>query len=128
MEYKTLKDEELFAIINEYTDRLKKLQAMIADYMKLTIASDAQAASIHDEYRQLKEGIRKIGHYVNLSRNTRGSSLYSTVFRPAFQGASAYGMTASAGSSINGKMLSSVEEAAYRLRKYMYLNEIEMDK
>lgn len=128
MEYKTLKDEELFAIINEYTDRLKKLQAMIADYMKLTIESGAQAASIHDEYRQLKEGIREIGHYVNLSRNTRGSSLYTTVFRPAFQGASAYGMMASAGSSINSKMLSSVEEAAYRLRKYMYLNEIEMDK
>lgn len=128
MEYKTLKDEELIAIINEYIDRLEKLQTLIADYMKPTIESSVQAANIHDEYRQLKEEIREIGHYVKLSRNARGSSLYTTVFRPAFQGASAYGMTASAGSSINGKMLSAVEEAAYRLRKYMYLGEIVVDE
>ena len=120
MEYKTLKDEELIAIINQYIDRLEKLQTLIADYMKPTIESGVQAATIHDEYRLLKEEIREIGHYVKLSRNTSGSSLYSTVFRPAFQGASAYGMTASAGSSINGKMLSAVEEAVYRLRKYMF--------
>ena len=128
MEYKTLRVEELMEIINEYTNRLEKLQEMIAQYLRPTMESTMQAVNIHEEYKQIKDEIREIAHYVGLSRNARGSSVYSTVFRPAFREASAYGMTVSTGASISGKMLSAVEEAHYRLRKYMYVAGIDIDE
>ena len=128
MEYRNLADEELIEIINGYIHRLEKLQAMIADFLKPTRECGVQAVSIYDEYKLLKEEIREISHYVGLVRNKKGSSLYTTVFRPAFQGASAYGMLVPASASINGKMLNAVEEAHYRLNKYLYLLETNADK
>ena len=119
MEYKYLSETELRNLLNEYIDRCSQLMDLIAEYLEGN-ADIQKDYLIHNTYRKLKSEIIDIAHYCDLVRNENyNNKFYSAYFKPSFFEAGAWGFTAKINGAINQKFYSAVEEAHYKLGKYI---------
>lgn len=121
MELNRLPDYELAKRMVEYIDRVTRLQESIARYLESTGYNRIQAEYIKEQYKQLKNELRKDADYLDLLRNRNGSELYKYVFTPSIREAAAWGFTVPVNSRIGQQMFSAVSEARYKLTKYYSL-------
>ncbi len=123
MDYKTMSDSELAKVMVDYIERVNKLYDLIGAY--LTNRESRSVVLIRESYKQLKNELREVYHYLDLTCNRKGSELYKNAFTKSIREAVAYGFTAPVNATINSAFCSSVGEAHYRLKKYHSLEEWE---
>jgi len=120
MDYKKMSEVELRGILNEYINRCSDLMDLIGEYLQGK-ANLQMSNLIHDTYATLKSEIKEIAHYCDkISNKNYNNKFYSAYFKPSFFEASAWGFTAKINSVINQRLYSSVEEAHYKLGKYIH--------
>lgn len=103
-----------------FSNRLDNLMRQISIYLETH--DEETAYRIKEEYRDIKKEIRGEANYLKCRRNDISHiSKKHMAYSKGIIGASAYGFTAKTNSSINSKMISSVEEARYRLNKFFYM-------
>ncbi len=117
-EIKFMNDKELAIRMIEYIERVQLLMDEIGDYLdRKTLRIDRE--KVRNEYRNLKEDIKKDAHYVDLVRNKNyKNKIYSNFFTPSIYEASAFGFMVPTNCSIDGKLFSALYEAEYKLTKY----------
>ena len=117
-ELKDMSDKELAIRMINYIDKVKVLMDKVYGYIEkrdMRVYKD----SIRNEYKTLKDDIKKDAHYIDLVRNKNyGNKVYSNFFIPSIAEASAWGFTVSTNCSINFKLYRALEEAHYKLTKY----------
>lgn len=121
MEYNKMTDSELANIMINYIGRIENLQNIIGRYLEGN--RSISSLKIREEYKNLKEELRRDASYIRLERNSEGSKLYRGAFVPSIREAAAYGFCVSSNSSVNGSMYNAVAEANFKLNKYYSLEE-----
>lgn len=117
MELDLLSDQEIAARMVDYINRTNNLFHQVSLVINGK-SSDMTNKEILTEYKALKKTIQEDADWLKLSRNTkRDNSVLQTRFRWPIVEASAWGFTAKVNSRINIKLLSSIEEARYKLQK-----------
>jgi len=122
MDYKNMTDSELAAVMVRLINRVLQLEDAIGQYLN---GISVDEGYIRQGYTQLKSELRACAHYLDLCENKNGSRLYTAFFAPSILEAAAWGFTAPINCRINHRMFSSVEEACYKLRKYLSLKDWE---
>ena len=118
MDYKQMTDSELARVMVNYINRVSHLMEMISRQLDGSDGGAIPADKIRQEYKVLKDEIRRDADYLDLTRNREGSDLYMYAFSKSIREASAFGFTVASNSKVNHAMFSAVEEAHYKLRKY----------
>lgn len=77
---------------------------------------------IRDDYANLKTEICDELHNWSLKKSVSGFA--KSYYIPAIKGASVYGFKAYKNAKVNEKMAQSIEEANYRLKKYISYNKL----
>ena len=117
MDFKKMTDAELASVMVNYIGRVENLLHIIAQYLDGN--DSVPPERIRREYENLKIELREDGHYIDLERNYHGSPLYMGDFRSSIRGAATFGFGLPINCRIDQKMYSAVEEARYRLTKYL---------
>ena len=123
MEYKYMTDAELASIMVSYITRADHLRDMIGRYLDRADHGNIRADQIKAAYRELKNELRETADYLWLERNRKGSVLYMSAFSPSVREAMAEGFTVPVNAAVNYRMYSSVDDAHYKLTKYVSLEE-----
>lgn len=117
-EIKIMSEKELAIRMINYIDRIKSLMDRVSVCIDKRLKR-VDKDSIRNEYKNIKDDIKKDAHYVDLVRNKNYENiLYSNFFVPSIAEASAYGFAVSTNCSIDFKLYSSLSEAHYKLTKY----------
>lgn len=85
MEYKEMTDTELAQIMVNYITRTEHLCRLISNYLDGSDRGTIPAERIKEEYKQLKYELRDDAHYLDLSKNRKGSKLYMFFFSPSIR-------------------------------------------
>lgn len=117
-DYKNMSDRELKVWMLEIKDQLSTLMDDICECIDGR-KSQSKVESIKSRYAFLKDEVSEVAHYVKLGRNYEGSRFYMGVFSPGVREASAFGFMERKGCSNMRKLLSAVEEARYKMGKYL---------
>lgn len=124
--YSEITDRELGERICNYNKRINELMAEISDYLDRTNWSQEQKLLIQAEYTALKTEIRKEAHDIQIRWNNRcRNTVAFRSFRDGIIEAAARGFDKPTNGSIDFRYFSAVEEARYKLTKYLPLNEWE---
>lgn len=118
---KEMPDYELAERIISYIIRCEKLSFEIGKAIENRSTQADREVYIREEYKSLKETIQKDAHELRLRSNENGSDLYMGFFAPSIKEADASGFRVPTNHRIDQAMISSVEEARYKLTKYKSL-------
>ena len=91
MELKRMSDKQLAKRIVDNVERIDELERAISQYIHANNRPDELITYIRYEYRQLKEELREDAHYVDLLKNSEGSTLNMAEFSGSISEASAWG-------------------------------------
>ncbi|MCI8410985.1 MAG: hypothetical protein HFJ40_00755 [Clostridia bacterium] len=118
---------------NKYSDN--ELREMLinfiekADRIMYKIENKADELEIKEEYKELKKKVKEEAHRMDLQNSRKEATEFEeSCYRPAIQEASAWGFTVSTNSKVNQAMWRAVEEAHYKLNKYISLEELKKMK
>lgn len=123
MELKNMTDSELAEVMVNYINRVEHLARMISEYIQGVNREYIQKERISNEYKMLKEELRKDADYLYLARNRNGSYLYMNAFSRSIREASAFGFTVPINHRIDQEMYGAVADARYKLTKYCSLEQ-----
>lgn len=116
-----LSDKELAKRIVSYIIRCENLSSEICDVLENANKKSDRVLFIREEYKQLKNEIKVDAHELRLRGNDEGSDLFLGFFAPSIKEADAFGFRAPTNHKIDQTMVSSVEDARYKLTKYKSL-------
>lgn len=122
IDYSKITDQELAQRVCNYYERLTKLMDKVSEYDKKSRHSQEEKDLIHEEYKAIKAQIREEAHDIKLKNNEHCRN--TTAFRCYCDGiveAAAYGLFQPFNSQINFEYYSNIEEARYRITKYISL-------
>lgn len=114
---------------NKYTD--KELIKKQIDFIERTeqimnmIDNKENENCIREEYKKLKECIKDEAHRVRLQVNQRQASKFEQMYyAPSIREANAWGFDVKSNARVSRDMWRAVEEAHYKLSKYISLEEL----
>ena len=114
---------------NKYSDN--ELREMLITFIEdanrimCKIENEIDPLEIKEDYKNLKKKVKDEAHRVDLQDNRKNATEFEKrYYTPAVQGASAWGFTVSTNSKVNKDMYRAVEEAHYKLSKYISLEEL----
>lgn len=123
MDFNKMSDYELAEVMVSYINRVEHLLEIINRYLYATDGGNIEDVRIKTYYKELKNELRCDANNVFLVRNRKGSELYMGAFSHSIREAAAFGFTVPSNSVVSQQMYNSVEEARYKLTKYMNLEE-----
>lgn len=107
IEYKNMNNKELVSVIVGHIDRLNALRELDS------------LVSIQSEYKKLKAEIKEIAHYCDLKRNNSDNNFVYVTFCLCYLEANAIGFSEPVNSRNKENLLNSIEEAHYKLEKFI---------
>mgnify|MGYP003305134514 CR=1 FL=1 len=125
MDYKNMTDEELANIMINQIGRVSHLLNLIRIYIEQKENCSIPVEKIKEEYKKIKSEFKEDYNYLNLSKNKKGSYIYTSIFTPSIKEAYAEGFSVPSNSKVDFKMFSTIETALYKLNKYYSLEEWE---
>lgn len=113
-------DQELKKRLVNYIEKTEEIMDMIDRREDKDV--------IREEYKKLKTEIREEAHRVDLlDTRKRAGNFENAYYRPSIMGASAWGFSVNTNANVDIKMYLALEEARYRLTKYIPFNELKED-
>ena len=123
MDFNKMSDYELAEVMVSYINRVEHLLEIINRYLYATDGGNIEDVRIKTYYKELKNELRCDANNVSLVRNRKDSELYMGAFLHSIREAATFGFTVPSNSVVSQQMYNSVEEARYKLTKYMNLEE-----
>lgn len=115
-------------MLNDYDKKLvKKMIYYIeeADNIMKMIESNENKEEIKIRYKELKEEIKNEAHRCDLIVNRKNFTQFEKqYYAPSIKEASAWGFTSPVNAIVNSNFYNSVEEAHYKLGKYISLENL----
>lgn len=122
MKLREMSDEQLAERIVDYVIRCEILSSDIGKALEDHSPDfGGHEHRIREEYKKLKAEIREDAHEIRLRNTGDESALYLGFFAPSIREADAFGFQAPINHKIDQSMISSVEDARYKLTKYKSL-------
>lgn len=118
MELKQMSNQEIAKRVYDYFVRIEKLKEEISKRLDRT--EKINEDYVREEYKSLKDLIKSDAKHLDLLRNRPDNkNIVQSSFWWGICEASAFGFTAKCNSKIDFTMWSSLEEASYKLNKYL---------
>lgn len=124
IDYSKISDTELARRICDYYEQINSLMDRVSNYLKLKKHDAAEMNIIRSVYKSLKEQIREEAHDVQLKENENCRRTKEFIcYRDGMVEAAAFGFTQPTNSKIDFSFYSCIEEARYKISKYIYIDE-----
>lgn len=117
MNFRTLTEKQIIQRAKEYQERIEKLESKISEYLS---GNQALEREIREEYKKVKSEISSEAKHFDSEKNSIEdiSNIHSS-YQCGIMESAAHGFEMRSNGKISQEMFNSLEEAEYRLTKYL---------